>query len=93
MEIGEVRLLSLEAVSNLQDDLDIQIDEEIKDETNLLEILDSMDIVNLIMETESLLEKKLKKYTPLANEHTFDAESSPLTSFKNWIDFISSQVN
>jgi hypothetical protein len=93
MELENIRLLSLQAFSNLREELDIEIDQEINDETNILDILDSMDIVNLIMETESLLEKEVGNYTPLATELTFDADMSPLLSFKSWLNFIKIQLN
>jgi acyl carrier protein len=93
MDIKDVQNLSLNAFLNIQEDLDIVLDEPIVNSSNILEILDSMDVVNLIMETESVLEQELGRYIPLANEHTFDAENSPLLSFEKWTLFIQSQIN
>jgi acyl carrier protein len=88
MELAEINVLMLNVFSNLKDELNVDIEDEIIDSTNIFEILDSMDVVNLIMETESLLEQELGFYIPLANEETFDAEKSPLISYKNWLHFI-----
>lgn len=88
MELTEINALMLNVFANLKDELNIDIQEEIIDSTNIFEILDSMDVVNLIMETESLLEQELGFYIPLANEETFDAERSPLLSYKQWLHFI-----
>tara|TARA_X000001036_G_scaffold330703_1_gene309424 strand:- start:543 stop:836 length:294 start_codon:yes stop_codon:yes gene_type:complete len=88
MELAEINVLMLNVFSNLKDELNVDIEEEIIDSTNIFEILDSMDVVNLIMETESLLEQELGFYIALANEETFDAEKSPLLSYKNWLHFI-----
>lgn len=89
MELDKVNELMLRVFLNLKEELDIVIEEEITDSTNIFEILDSMDIVNFIMETESLLESELGSYIPLANEETFDAQKSPLLSYKQWLNFIS----
>ena len=37
---------------NIVDELEIDLDEEINENSNIIDLLDSMDIVNLIMETE-----------------------------------------
>jgi acyl carrier protein len=88
MELDKVNVLMLSVFENLKNELNIVIEEEITESTNIFEILDSMDVVNLIMETESLLEQELGVYIPLANEETFDAEKSPLKSYKQWLYFI-----
>jgi acyl carrier protein len=88
MELNKINILMLSVFENLKDELNVVIEEEITESTNIFEILDSMDVVNLIMETESLLEQELGFYIPLANEETFDAEKSPLQSYKKWLHFI-----
>lgn len=88
MELAQIREVALQAFTNLKDELEVTIDIEIKDATNVLELLDSMDIVSLIMETEGLIEAKLGHYVALANESTFDADSSPLLSFGTWVSYI-----
>lgn len=92
MEIEEIKGLIHQAVNSLKEELDVVIEKPIDDDTNFFDILDSMDIVNLIMETESLLEKEVGKYIPLANEYTFDSENSPLISQIEWAKFIYSQI-
>ena len=88
MELDQIREVALQAFTNLKDELDVTIDIEIVDSTNVLELLDSMDIVSLIMETEGLVEAKLGHYVALANESTFDADGSPLLSFGTWVGYI-----
>ena len=92
MELDKIRELALDAFSNLERELDVTIDIEITDSTNILEMLDSMDVVSLIMETESLVEAKVNCYVPLANDVTFDADGSPLLSFGGWLDYINKQI-
>jgi hypothetical protein len=88
MELVQISKVALQAFANLKDELDVTIDIEIDDATNILELLDSMDIVNLIMETEVLIEAKIGDYVALANEATFDADVSPLLSFGKWVSYI-----
>jgi hypothetical protein len=93
MELSEVNSVILQDFFNIKTELNVDISVEIEDSTNIFDVLDSMDIVNLIMETESLLEAKLGYYLPLANEETFDAEKSPLLSYKSWLQFIFTLIN
>ena len=88
MELTQIREVALQAFANLKDELEVTIDIAIDDTTNVLELLDSMDVVSLIMETEGLVEAKLGHYVALANETTFDAEGSPLLSFGTWVSYI-----
>jgi len=88
MELAQIREVALQAFTNLKDELEVIIDIEIDDTTNVLELLDSMDVVSLIMETEGLVEAKLGHYVALANESTFDADGSPLLSFGTWVSYI-----
>ena len=92
MELAQIREVALQAFVNLKDELEVTIDIEIVDATNVLELLDSMDIVSLIMETEGLVEARLGRYIALANESTFDADGSPLLSFDTWVDYIKEMV-
>jgi len=93
MELVELNGVLLQAFLNIKTELNVDISIEIEDSTNIFDVLDSMDIVNLIMETEALLEEKLGYYLPLANEETFDAEKSPLLSYKSWLQFIFTLIN
>ena len=92
MELAQIREVALQAFVNLKDELEVTIDIEIVDATNVLELLDSMDIVSLIMETEGLVEALLGRYIALANESTFDADGSPLLSFNTWVGYIKEMV-
>ena len=54
-----------QALLNIVNELEIDLEEEINENSNILDILDSMDVVNLIMETEGILESEYDKYIPL----------------------------
>ena len=91
-DINQVHEIVLKAFSNLEKELNVVLNQEIEGTTNILEILDSIDVVNLIMETESLVEAKYGSYIPLANEESFDANLSPLLSVSNWIKHVHTMI-
>lgn len=57
-------------------------------ETDLFEQLDSFAIVELLMETESEVERATGRYVPLANEQILDVAASPLHRYRDWITYV-----
>ena len=55
---------------------------------DLISNYDSLIIVELIIETESNLEKEYGFYKTLANEKTFDFQKSPLRKWKTWNEYV-----
>ena len=53
--------------------------------TNIFDSVDSMAIVDLLLESESLLEEATGRYVALANEKVFDASASPLLRWSDWV--------
>jgi hypothetical protein len=84
----ELKAVVINIILSVANDANIKIN-EISDDENLLILLDSMDIVSLIMDTESEILLKYGINVSLANEFTFDIGKSPLTSFSKWLSFIS----
>ncbi|TXN75950.1 hypothetical protein FV228_01995 [Methylobacterium sp. WL18] len=61
-------------------------------EDDLFSHLDSFAIVELLMETESEIERAVGRYVPLASESILDAEKSPLLRFQGWTDYVAGMV-
>lgn len=80
----------LDVTSRFCDEADIEI--TISAEVNLLEILDSMDLVRLIMFTEEYLFNSTGVEVQLADENTFDFEVSPLLSVSAWQAHVMQEV-
>ncbi len=59
--------------------------EAVGPDTNVFDQVDSMTIVDLLLETETLLEEKTGNYVPLADETIFDASASPLRRWSDWV--------
>ena len=88
MDLEKIRSLAVLSFDNIRTEVDIDLPELLNDDDNLLELLDSMDLVNLIMETESVLSIELNRNISLANEFTFDNTHSPFRAFSKWIEHI-----
>ena len=80
----------LDVISRFCAEADIEI--KISAEVNLLEILDSMDLVRLIMFSEEHLLKSTGIEVQLADENTFDFEVSPLLSVSAWESYVMQEV-
>ncbi len=65
-----------------------EIVENLGPDTDLYELVDSFVVVNILLESESLLETKYGRYVTLADETIFDAEKSPLRKWSSWVSFV-----
>ena len=66
---------------------------EINDNTNLLEELDSVGVLELILELENTLQQKYNRYIQIANEFSMDKEKSPFTSYKKLLKYLKDLIN
>lgn len=57
-------------------------------ESNLFDAVDSMAIVDLLLESEAMLEAETGNYVALAGETIFDAEKSPLRRWGDWVAYV-----
>ncbi len=60
--------------------------------SNIFESVDSFSVVNILLESELVIETLLGKYVPLANEKIFDAMESPFLKWSNWVDYVTDIV-
>lgn len=65
---------------------------DIRDDFNLFEAVDSLAIVNLLLETEGSLESSLGRYVPLADDSIFDAARSPLLRWGTWVGYVKEKI-
>jgi len=57
-------------------------------ESNLFENLDSLAVVDMLLEAETRLEEVTGRYVTLADETIFDASKSPLKSWAEWVSYV-----
>jgi hypothetical protein len=62
-------------------------------EDDLFEKIDSFAVVELLLETESEVEKAVGRYVPLADESILDSARSPLRRIQSWFDYVADAVN
>lgn len=60
-------------------------------DTNLFDNLDSLTVVDMLLEAEMRLESATGKYVTLADETIFDAAKSPLRSWAGWVSYVESR--
>jgi len=58
------------------------------EETNLFDNLDSLTVVDMLLEAEMRLEEVTGHYVTLADETIFDASKSPLRSWSSWVAYV-----
>lgn len=61
-------------------------------EDDLFGRLDSFAVVELLLETESEVEKAVGRYVPLADESILDSTRSPLRRLQGWFDYVAETV-
>lgn len=61
-------------------------------EDDLFEKIDSFAVVELLLETESEIEKAVGRYVPLADESILDSTRSPLRRIQSWFDYVAEAV-
>ena len=62
-------------------------------EDDLFNKIDSFAVVELLLETESEVEKAVGRYVPLADESILDSTRSPLRRIQSWFDYVAEAVN
>lgn len=88
-----IKLLVLESIEEINRDLQ---NEELNSpalETKFFELVDSLAVLNFIIDVEQRLEKRLGKYIQIANEDVMDASKTPFGTVKDIIEFISCRMN
>ncbi|KAA0110054.1 hypothetical protein CIW48_31235 [Methylobacterium sp. P1-11] len=61
-------------------------------EDDLFDRIDSFAVVELLLETESEVEKTVGRYVPLADESILDSTGSPLRRLQGWFDYVADAV-
>lgn len=67
----------LDAIENINQNLNIEELENIDENTALFELLDSLGTLDLILELESSLEDVMGNYIAVASEESMDAKNTP----------------
>lgn len=72
-----LKKIILDAIENINQNLNIEELENIDENTALFELLDSLGTLDLILELESSLEDVMGNYIAVASEESMDAKNTP----------------
>lgn len=88
-----MRDLLIDAIKEVNRELEIEELENIDDETPIFELLDSMAVLDLVLEIENRLQQKYSKYIQIADDKTMDALNTPFKTFKTLLEYVEEKVN
>jgi len=66
--------------------------DDIDEDFEIFNNLDSMDVLNLIIEIENHLSKSFNKYIQIADESSMDMTSTPFKTFGTLVNFIENKI-
>ena len=76
------------AIKEINEDLGLEALENLSDDTPIIELLDSVDVLNLILAIEENLQKEYSTYIQVANEHIMDKNLSEFKTYKTLKEYI-----
>ena len=81
------------AIEEINEDLGLKELENLNDDTPIIELLDSVDVLNLILAIEENLQKEYSNYIQVANEHIMDKNLSEFKTYKTLKEYIQRLIN
>lgn len=82
-----------ESLLNVLDDFDgKEPNQKIDDEFNILQNLESISIVDMILDIEEKIEKQYGVYITLADDKLFHYHDSPMNSWSLWIKYVKNKL-
>ena len=84
--------LILEAIKNVNEDLEIEALHSVDENTLLFEHLDSLGTLDLVLELEALIDEEYGTYVAVADEHTMDATQTPFRTIVHLENYLSERI-
>ena len=90
----KIEELLLESLLNVLDDSEVKAFnlDTIDDEFNILQNLESVSIVDMILDIEEKIEKEYGIYVALADDKLFHYQDSPMNSWSLWIKYVNGKL-
>ena len=82
-----------DSIKEINEDLEIVEFENITDETKIFENIDSVAVLDLVLEIEDKLQKKYGKYIQIADDKTMDIANTPFKDFKTLVSYLEEKIN
>ena len=87
-----IRLLVLESIEEINRDLNQEDLYAPRLETKFFELVDSLAVLNFILDIEERLEGQFGTYIQIGNEDVMDEAKTPFGTVKDIIEFISHRI-
>jgi len=88
-----MRDLVISAIEEVNKELEIEELKNLKDDTPIFELLDSMAILDLVLELEDRLQQKYSRYIQIADDKTMDVLHTPFKTLKTLLEYLEERVN
>jgi len=88
-----IEKIVIDAIKSINEDLGSEKLANPTMDTELFSELDSMAVLDLILEIEEAIEREFGSYIQIANDKIMDIDSTPFKSVKSAIEYIESKVN
>jgi acyl carrier protein len=85
--------LLIQAIDTINEELHIAALEDIDDDTEIFTQLDSVAVLDLILEIEDLLQEKYGRYIQIADDKVMDASQTSFKTFKTLLLHVEDKVN
>lgn len=82
----------LEAIVNVNRELNIEELQSVDEHTQIFELLDSLGTLDLILELESMLEDETGNYIAIANEHSMNKDKTPFKTLETLQAYINERI-
>ena len=89
---AKIKTLVFESIEEINKDLEINELYKPTLETQFFDLVDSLGVLNFILDIEQRLEREFGKYIQIANEEVMDAMKTPFKTIKDVIEFIEERV-
>ena len=88
-----MRELLKKAIQTINEELEVDAFKEIGDDTRIFEYLDSIAILDLILEIEDLLQEQYGRYIQIADDKSMDSTHTSFKTFATLLKDIEGKVN
>lgn len=88
-----IKNIILESVALINEELEHEALDKVNEQTLLFEALDSIAVLDLILELESRLETEYGCYIQVADEKSMDAINTPFKTVATLTNFLEQKIN
>ena len=88
-----MRELLKEAIKTINEELHVSSLENIEDESEIFSQLDSVAVLDLILEIEDLLQDRYGRYIQIADDKVMDASQTSFKTFNTLLSYVEGKVN